>query len=310
MVDPVSRRLGEGDNALGESELLRRADVAMYAAKALGKNQYCRYGPELDSVRNDRIKLAQNLREALATGAIEVAYQPIVDAKSRQVMGVEALARWKGPDGTPVAPDKFISVAEEFGLIDELGRQVLITACREAVAWDNLYLSVNISPVQFRNPNFVAMLTDIVDRSGLPHQRLELELTEGYIIENSDRAKTIIDQLRAKGFRVSLDDFGTGYSSIGYLRKLRFDKLKIDKSIVHGMIDDASARSIILTTVSLATSMNMRVTAEGVELEEEANLLRLAGCETLQGYYFGKPQSAVLIVNKRLETDFPEQAIA
>lgn len=275
-----------------ESELLRQADVAMYAAKGFGKNQCQFYTPELDAARNIRIKMAEGLRDAMAKGAIQVVFQPIVDARSRRIAGVEALARWQVANGTWVPPDQFISVAEEFGLIDDLGNHVLNIACREAMSWNDVYLSVNVSPLQFRNPLFVERLTAVVDQSGFARNRLELEVTEGYIIENSERARMIIDKLRSLGFRVALDDFGTGYSSIGYLRKFAFDKLKIDRSIVHGMIDDTAARSIILATTSLAASMNMTVTAEGVEIEEEAKLLHLAGCQSLQGYYFGKPQSA------------------
>ena len=274
------------------SELLRRADVAMYTAKQFGKNQDCFYVPELDAVRGKRIAMAQSMRDALAVQAIQVAYQPLVDASTRRITGVEALARWQMPDGQWIAPDIFIEIAEEFGLIDELGKQVLGIACRAAVDWDDVRLSVNISPVQFKNPQFVETLVGIVDQIGLPRHRLELEITEGYLIEDSERAKSVIDQLHGLGFCVSLDDFGTGYSSIGYLRKFNFDKLKIDKSIVHGIIADNSARSIITAAASLARSMNMTVTAEGVEAEDEVNLLRLAGCDTLQGYHFGRPQAA------------------
>ena len=280
------------EGAVESSELLRRADVGMYTAKELGKNQHCFYVPEQDAARGNRIAMAENLRDALAARAIQVAYQPLVDAATRRIIGVEALARWQAPDGQWIGPDQFIEIAEEFGLIDELGKQVLSIACRAAVDWDDVRLSVNISPVQFKNPLFVETLVGIVDRIGLPRHRLELEITEGYLIEDSERAKSVIDRLQGLGFCVSLDDFGTGYSSIGYLRKFNFDKLKIDRSIVHGVIADDSARSIITAAASLARSMNMTVTAEGVEAEDEANLLRLAGCDTLQGYHFGRPQAA------------------
>ena len=280
------------DLAVSSSELMRRADVAMYTAKERGKNQYCEYQPDLDVLRNSRIAMAAQLEKALAAHRIEVAFQPIVDAKSHRISGVEALARWQQPVGQWVPPDVFIKVAEEFGQIDELGNQVLTFACREAASWHDINLSVNISPAQFRNPAFVDNVLAIVDHSGLPRGRLELEVTEGYLIEHQDRARPIIEKLRAAGIHVSLDDFGTGYSSIGYLRQYHFDKLKIDKSLIRGMIDDSSARSIIQAATVLARSMNMTVTAEGVEHEEEASLLRLAGCDTLQGFYFGRPQSA------------------
>jgi diguanylate cyclase (GGDEF)-like protein len=297
------------DEIVSETEFLRRADVAMYMAKEQGKNRYRFYEPELDAARRNRSEMAERLRNALATRAIQVAYQPIVDVTSHQITGVEALARWQGPDGQWTPPDQFISIAEEFGLIDALSNQVLSIACRDAASWNDITLSVNVSPVQFRNPKFVDDLIAIVDQSGLRRNRLELEVTEGYIIEHGEIAKSIIDKLHSLGLQVSLDDFGTGYSSIGYLRKFNFDKLKIDRSIVKGMLDDASARSIILATVSLATSLNMTVTAEGVETEEEAKLLRLAGCCTLQGYHFGRPQLAQSI-ERLLENQPLKQAVA
>jgi diguanylate cyclase (GGDEF)-like protein len=274
------------------AELMREADVAMYIAKERGKNQYCVYKPDFDVQRNSRVQMAAQLAEALSAHRIEVMFQPIVDATSRRITGVEALARWQQSDGQWVRPDIFVGVAEEFGLIDELGKQVLTIACREAATWNDINLSVNISPAQFRNPAFVDTVLAIVDKSGLPRNRLELEVTEGYLIEHQERARPIIEMLRAAGLQVSLDDFGTGYSSIGYLRQYRFDKLKIDRSLISSMIEDSSAGNIIHATTVLARSMNMLVTAEGVEKEEEVNLLRLAGCDTLQGYFFGRPQSA------------------
>jgi diguanylate cyclase (GGDEF)-like protein len=274
------------------AELLRRADVAMYAAKEHGKNQFLLYGPELDAERNSRIRLAEQMKLALASKQIGVEFQPIVNAASHEITGVEALARWTLPDGRKVSPDEFIGITEEFGLIDELGNQVLSIACREAVSWLGILLSVNISPAQFRNPNFLTNLTAIVDKSGLPRERLELEITEGYMIDNRDKTRPIIEFLLSEGFKVTLDDFGSGYSSIGYLREFNFGKLKLDKSLTEGMVTDASARSIIIAAASIAKGMNMTVTGEGVEHEEQAQMLRLLGCDTLQGYYFGRPQSA------------------
>ena len=191
-----------------------------------------------------------------------------------------------------MSPDAFISISEEFGLIDELGSQVLAIACREAVSWPGVFLSANISPAQFRNPNFLATLMAIVDTSGLPRERLELEITEGYMIENRDKARPIIEFLLSQGFRVALDDFGSGYSSIGYLREFNFGKLKLDKTLIDAMTGDASARNIIIAAVTIAKGMNMTVTGEGIEHQEQAHILRLLGCDTLQGYHFGRPQPA------------------
>jgi diguanylate cyclase (GGDEF)-like protein len=277
------------------SEILRCADVAMYTAKARGKNQFCHYEEKLDAGRNERINMAKALSAALKAKSLTVAYQPIVDASSHNISGVEALARWQMPNGEWARPDVFISVAEEFGLIDELGSQILATACNAIAPSEDLKLSVNISPAQFRNPKFVENCLEIIDRSNLPRNRLELEVTEGYMIDHQDLARPVIAALQEAGIEVSLDDFGTGYSSIGYLRQFQFNKLKIDRSLIQGMVKDEVARSIIQVTTVLARSMNMTVTAEGVEQEEEAALLKLAGCDTLQGYYFGRPQTAASI---------------
>jgi diguanylate cyclase (GGDEF)-like protein len=273
------------------SDLLRFADVAMYSAKSRGKNQFCHYEPKLDTARNERIAMAKDLAEALKARELAVAYQPIVEARSHQIIGVEALARWQQPDGTWAQPDIFISVAEEFGLIDDLGSQILAMACAAIAPLSDLRLSVNISPAQFRNPKFVENCLAIIDTSTLARNRLELEVTEGYLIDHQDLARPIIAELQAAGIQVSLDDFGTGYSSIGYLREYKFNKLKIDKSLIQGMMTDEVVRSVVQVTTTLARSMNMRVTAEGVEHEEEATLLFLAGCDNLQGFHFGRPQS-------------------
>lgn len=284
-----------GSQAVDAAELMRRADVAMYAAKEHGKNRTRVYETAMDIERDGRIVMAERLTQALADGRIEVFYQPVFDARSRTITGVEALARWRQADGNSVPPDRFIRVAEEFGLIDRLGNQVLAIACQTAAAWPAIRLSVNISPAQFRNPDFVDTVLKIVHASGLARDRLELEVTEGYLIEHQDRAKPILEKLRAHGIHVALDDFGSGYSSIGYLRQYHFDRLKIDKSLIRGMMTDASARSIIQATAVLAQSMDMAVTAEGVEAEEEASLLRLAGCDSLQGFHLARPQPAEAI---------------
>jgi diguanylate cyclase (GGDEF)-like protein len=274
------------------TELLRRADVAMYSAKALGKNRWVPYEPALDAERNSRVALAEQMKTALAQRILHVEFQPIVDALSYRIVGVEALARWTLANGERVSPDEFIGITEEFGLIDELGKQVLEIACVEALAWPGISLSVNVSPAQFRNPNFVRNLIAIVDSTGLPREQLELEITEGYMIENRERTKPIIDYLIAEGFKITLDDFGSGYSSIGYLREFSFGKLKIDKSLAEDMLHSQSSRSIIAAAASIASGMDMSVTGEGVECREQAEMLRLLGCDTLQGYFFSHPLPA------------------
>jgi diguanylate cyclase (GGDEF)-like protein len=277
------------------SELMRQADVAMYVAKSQGKGCAVCYQPTLDAERNARVDMAKHLAKAIEERRIEVAYQPVVDAKTRAITGVEALARWQMTPGKFVPPDQFVTIAEEFGLIDRLGAWVLELACKQAAEWQGINLAVNISPVQFRNSNFVNLVCKIVDNSGLARHRLELEVTEGHIIQNSVKAKETIDALREVGFAVALDDFGVGYSSLGYLRDYKFDRLKIDKSLISGMTTDHSTLSIVHAATAMARSLNMKVTAEGVEQEEEASLLHLAGCNSLQGYHTGRPQTASAI---------------
>jgi diguanylate cyclase (GGDEF)-like protein len=310
-ITRVGASIGIATSSGGEdaTELLRRADVAMYSAKAMGKNRWVPYEPALDAERNSRAELAEQMKTALSHGNIHVAFQPIVDAVSHRIVGAEALARWTLPNGERVSPDQFIGITEEFGLIDELGNQVLEIACIEALAWPGISLSVNVSPAQFRNPNFVRNLIAIVDATGLPRGRLELEITEGYMIENRERTKPIIDYLIAEGFKITLDDFGSGYSSIGYLRAFPFGKVKIDKSLADGMMHSQSSRSIIAAAASIARSMEMSVTGEGVECKEQAEMLRLLGCDTLQGYFFSHPLPAAAFT-ALLNTQFGSAAAA
>ena len=218
--------------------MLRRADVAMYQAKQQGPNRLFVYDALIDTIRHERLEIADDLRRALKADDLSVVYQPVLDANSRQVVGVEALLRWTRPQFGPVAPALFVAVAEETGLINELGAWTLRRACRDALAWPNLHLSVNVSPAQFRNPNFEIHLAGILAEIGFPAARLEIEITESYFIAHSDQAKKAIDAVRALGVAVALDDFGTGYSSIGYLRSFAFDKVKLDRSMLTGIVDD------------------------------------------------------------------------
>jgi diguanylate cyclase (GGDEF)-like protein len=291
------------------SEFLRQGDVAMYVAKAQGKNRVVTFEPSMDEERIKRVGMAKMLSQALDEQKITVAYQPVVDSKSRRVVAVEALARWQISPGDYVSPELFISVAEEFGLIDRLGHTLLSIACNNAADWPKLRISFNISPKQFSNPNFVQSIVSIVFKSGIRPYNLELEITEGYLVQNRDKAKLIIEQLRKHGFSIALDDFGSGYSSIGYLREYKFDRLKIDKSLIRGMAFDQPSLSIIQATTVMAQSMNMQVTAEGVETEEEAVMLELVGCDSLQGYHFGYPQSATDIDNLLLRRNAQAHAV-
>jgi diguanylate cyclase (GGDEF)-like protein len=281
---------GKGD--ADPNEIIRRADVAMYTAKAEGKNRWRVYEPDLDERRNRRVAMAEELHAAVERGLVNVVYQPIVDADSKRITGVEALARWNSPKFGQVSPEDFVSVAEEFGIIEDLGFSILSKACVDALEWKDIALSVNVSPAQFRNPNFVSALLKVVDRSGLDYQRLALEVTESYVIEHKLSARRILQELQALGFKVVLDDFGTGYSSFGYLRDYHFDRLKLDRSLVCESLNDPTAMSIVAATLEVARNLNMDVTAEGVESREQADMMSVAGCTKLQGYLFGRPQSA------------------
>jgi diguanylate cyclase (GGDEF)-like protein len=276
-------------------ELLRRADVAMYQAKQQGPNRLFVYDAVIDTIRHERLEIADDLRRALREDKLDLVYQPVFDAGSRRIVGVEALLRWNRPRLGPIPPSVFVPIAEQSGLIDELGSWTLRRACSDGMAWPSIKVSVNVSPAQFRNANFDVLLSEVLGATGFPAGRLELEVTESYFIFNPDQARRAIDTIRSLGVAVSLDDFGTGYSSIGYLRSFSFDKLKLDRSLIVGLADDERVQRLVKATVALADALNLAVTAEGVETEAEANLLRAAGCSEFQGFFFARPTTAAAI---------------
>ena len=272
-------------------ELFRRADLAMYHSKATGKGRITHYDSELDTARQHKQSVEQGIRKGLQNGEFDVVYQPIVEARTQRIVSVEALVRWPGRPEGALPPDQFIDIAESSGLIHEIGQFVLRKACADLKAVPDVRLSVNISPAQFRDPEFERKVDAVLDETGFPVERLELEVTEGYLIENPERAIAAVANLKARGVSFALDDFGTGYSSIGYLRRFNFDRIKIDKSLA-GLIDrDPQAAALVAGTVNIAAALQMTVTAEGVETEEHVRLLRLAGCHTLQGFYFSRPKA-------------------
>jgi len=273
-------------------EILRRADVAMYAAKTAGRNRLHSYDPALDWKREQHRTIARELREAMDNGTLNVAYQTIIDARTRRPVGVEALARWPNAKGRQFGPDIFVAVAEQFGMIHELGLMVMRQACRDAASWPDIFVSVNVSPIQFMNPSFAETVEQVLRDSGLDPCRLELEVTESVIISNADRAAAIIQRLHNIGVSLALDDFGTGYSSIGHLRRFRFDKLKIDRSMVSDILHQPAALRLVQGTIAMADALGMKVTAEGVEDEHQVSVLRLAGCSQFQGYLFSTPRPA------------------
>ena len=273
-------------------EIIRRADVAMYKAKSEGRNRVFVYQKSLDFKRDENRSIALRLREHIDQGNLSVVYQPIVDARSRRVRGVEALVRWPNNAPTSYTPDQFIPVAEEFGLIEDLGQFVLSEACRQAAKWPEIFVAVNVSPIQFMNPNFAELVERTLAKSGLDAKRLEIEVTEGFIIDNEARANAIITHLHQMHVRVALDDFGTGFSSIGHLRRFKFDKLKLDRSMVEDILRQPAALRLVQGTIAMADALGLTVLAEGIEDENQVSVLRLAGCSQFQGFLFSRPVEA------------------
>ncbi|MEA2988399.1 MAG: hypothetical protein QOG83_1110, partial [Alphaproteobacteria bacterium] len=274
-------------------QLLRNADMALYRAKAEGRGTYHFFQPAMDAQMQARRILELDLRKALAAGEFELYYQPLIDLANNEISGFEALVRWNHPKRGLVVPGEFIPLAEEIGLIGQLGEWVLRQACLEAAHWDpQLSIAVNLSPVQFRNSTVVLSVVSALGASGLAATRLELEITETVLLQDTASVLDALHQLRVLGVRISMDDFGTGYSSLSYLRSFPFDKIKIDRSFVAelGKKDDCVA--IIRAVTGLGGSFGMATTAEGVETEDQLEILRSEGCTQAQGYLFSAPRPA------------------
>ena len=293
---------------LSSSELLRRADVAMYASKRGGRMRCTWFSEDFDRNREAQRELDDELRHALANREFRLAYQPLVHADTQEIVAVECLIRWERPDGQAIGPHIFIPVAEESGFINAIGLWVLRQACTDALQWDGITLSVNISAAQLRNPEFPVQLGHILEETGFPPERLEMEITETCLVLDPIVAERSLDVIRGFGVNVSLDDFGTGYASIGFLRQFRFEKLKLDRSLVVQAGDDDGSRAMMLSSITVARALNMGVTAEGVETEEQAAMVRTAGCDQIQGWLYYKAMPAAEI-DKLLETN-PRQQIS
>lgn len=287
--------------AINSTELMRRADLALYRAKENGRGICVQYDASLDEAASKTAELEQDLRLGLKRGELTVAFQPLVDAATRAVNAVEALARWKSSVHGNVAPDVFIGVAEKAGLIDELGFHILETAIREAASWPGIGVAVNISPLQLKNPYFVRQVEEILRSAQFVPNRLTIEVTEGVLISNPDQAKRALEGLKKIGVKIALDDFGCGYASIGALREFGFDRMKIDRSLVWALDHDEKAGAVLQATIALANALHLPVTAEGIETEEQAAVVRLSGCDELQGYLFSKPLSAGEITARYFE---------
>jgi len=279
--------------------VMRHADMALYRAKNEGRNRACIYDTAMDDNLLKRKLVENDLRTAIERAELRVAYQPIVNNSGETVVGVEALCRWTHPERGEIAPSEFIPIAEQSGLIIALGEAVLRQACLDGNAWPEITISVNVSPLQFRRPDFVDVVERILAETGFDPTRLELEVTESTLLGNVDTAELAMFRLKALGVRLALDDFGTGYSSLLYLRRFPFDKLKIDRSFVHSIERAADAAAIVHAVVSLGRGLGMKVTAEGVETAEQQLFLRAAGVHMMQGYRFGRPDTAAAF-HKRL----------
>ncbi len=287
-----------GEQRLEPPEFMRMADIAMYEAKDAGGNQMRLFDSALDGKRSEDIAIANEMRAFIAQGVFDIAYQPMVDSRSRAMIGVEALARWPKSSDRRLAPDCFIRIAEEHGLINDLGSLILRMACRDMAQLPGLRLAVNISALQVNDPELVSRIVRIAGETDFPLDRLEVEFTETVLIRNEQRAGEVITKLKSLGVTVSLDDFGTGYASVGYLRKYAFDKIKLDRSLTQSLSNSPATQRVVQGTVLIANGLSACIIAEGVETEEEARLMHLSGCHELQGYFFGKPQPYAALISQ------------
>jgi diguanylate cyclase (GGDEF)-like protein len=280
------------DQNVALEDLLRQADVALYEAKTSGRGRYQLFAGELDVAVSERRALEVELRAALnGEPGLALVYQPIYSASSGTIEGAEALIRWNSPRRGRLAPIDFIGLAEERGLIDQLGLWVLREACNYAVRSSIPWIAVNVSPAQFKDERLAERVLNVLYEVGLAPSRLELEITEGLLLQNSPAVQATLTRLRAAGVRIALDDFGTGYSSISYLRSHGVDKIKIDQSYVAQLGKDLEIDNIVVCIIGLAKAMHMKVTAEGVETEDQMTMLRRMGCNELQGYLLARPMS-------------------
>ncbi len=288
-----------GVSRFDAAELMRRADVAMYAAKRAGKMRSSWYDEMLDQLQAKAHGIESDLRTALAGEEFSLVYQPIFASDGKSIRAVEALLRWKNAERGEIPTSEFIPVAEESGLIDKIGQWAIRRACEDALDWTSVQLHINVSVAQLRNPDFARNLQLIIAETGLPAQRLELEITERYLIHDPEIAAKVIEEIRLLGVRITLDEYGTGFTSIGFLRKFALAKIKIDHQLVKEAEWNEDARTVLQASVAVGRALNMQVIAGGVETVDQADLMRILGCDQLQGWYFSKTQTAAQ-VTKRL----------
>jgi diguanylate cyclase len=283
----ISLYPGDGE---GSEDLVRAADTALYRAKEAGRGTFRFFEAVMDTRLQERRKLERDLRQALAAEELRVHYQPLADCHGGGIVGCEALVRWNHPEQGFISPAQFIPLAEECGLISQLGAWVMRRACADAVVWpDDKLVAVNLSPAQFRHADLAREILAVLKETGLAPNRLELEVTESLLIDDPDRVFATLTTLKEAGVRISLDDFGTGYSSLSYLQRFPFDKIKIDRSFVAQMDKNKDSMSIIRAVIALGKSLRIKITAEGVETESQLKLLQAESCDQVQGYLLGKP---------------------
>lgn len=296
------------DNPGKPYELLRNADLALYKAKAERNGSYHFFEQQMTAQLQLRKKRETELRLALSENHFEMYYQPQVSCETEAIVGVEALIRWNHPVRGKVSPGEFIDLSEEIGLITPMTEFALSTACSNLSKWPDIKVSVNLSPLQFRKPGVYEMVSDILMETGFPPDMLELEITEGALLVDSEATLETLKLLKSIGVSIAMDDFGTGYSSLSYLRSFPFDKLKIDQSFVRELGCNDEADSIVQAVIKLGKSLGMRVNAEGIESRQQAEILKAAGCDELQGFYFGEPMEFADL-KQALQRSTPQQTI-
>ena len=280
------------NDASDPDKLLKNADMALYRAKSDGRDSWRFFEPDMDARMQARRAIEIDLRRALVRGEFEVYYQPLIALNVEKITGFEALLRWHHPERGMVPPMEFIPIAEEIGLIGQIGAWVLKQACLEAAKWpDDIQVAVNLSPAQFRHRAIVLDVVAALGAAGLPARRLEVEITEAVLLQDTESNIGVLDELRSLGVSISMDDFGTGYSSLAYLQKFPFDKIKIDRSFVHEL-DRPESMAIVRAVTGLGGSLGMKTTAEGVETQQQLEKLKKEGCTEVQGYLFSKPVPA------------------
>ncbi|MGX1108357.1 diguanylate cyclase (GGDEF)-like protein [Bradyrhizobium elkanii] len=296
-------------DGLDIDQLLRNADLALYGAKSDGRRTYRFFETGMDARAKARRSLELELRQAIVDGSFELHYQPLLHLEEGQVSCCEALVRWRHPERGTISPADFIPIAEDTGLINDLGHWVLNTACREAMNWpEHVHVAVNVSPIQFKSQTLALNVAAALAASGLAPSRLELEITEAVLIRDDEAALDILHQLRELGVRIALDDFGTGYSSLSYLQRFPFDKIKIDRAFIKDLAGTGASSTIVQAVVNIAAASDMTTTAEGVETEQQRNLLRILGCTEMQGYLFSRPVSSAEI--RKLLSSHRETAVS